>query len=114
MNFKTVAGLGRAEYVSRAVNVAMEKGLEPHYVQEWVNWFNKQEPDNEGLTVAPEFHVSDLDEVAHAVLRRIEHDFVEVNKRVAGTPTLSYPVSDIFTKVAQELATPGYVESLLP
>lgn len=45
MNFKTVNGLGKAEYVKKAVNTALDKGMSPDYVTEWGKWFDRQSGD---------------------------------------------------------------------
>jgi len=47
MTFKTVHGLGRNEYAIRAFNVAMDKALNPSFVDAWVEWFNAAPADKE-------------------------------------------------------------------
>ena len=45
MNFKTVHGLGRADYAKKALDAAMSNLHNPEYVDAWIAWFDKQPAD---------------------------------------------------------------------
>lgn len=95
MTFKTVHGLGRAEYANKAINAALEKCVSPVHVDAWLKWFDAQpgdcivDPDeccnrdesgclncqhSAGVVCPddcpqPEYYTGDLEEVAHAASR---------------------------------------------
>lgn len=139
MNFKTVHGLGREEYAIKAVNTAMEKGMPPYHVDQWLKWFDAQPEDNPaalggftkdqqckhcGDRVAcaddcpqPEFYVGDLEEVAQAMVKRVEDALQGVVEAMsADDKPYCFPawMVALFDGVRAEIATPGYVEALLP
>jgi len=147
MNFKTVHGLGREEYAIKALNTAMDKGLPPYHVDAWLKWFDAQPEDNHAalgeFTSAardflggvkqchqcehgvacpddcpqPEFYVGDLEEVAHAMVKRIDDAMYEAARRLTpngASDAMPYWYTALMDGIRAEIATPGYVEALLP
>lgn len=144
MNFKTVHGLGRADYAKKALDAVMSNLHNPEYVDAWVKWFDAQEPDcvvqpggeccnrdasgcfncqySAGVVCPddcphPEFYPSDLEEVAHAVVSRIEAELTAVIRRFypgATGVTTEGPLMELLSAVRADLSEPGYVEGLLP
>lgn len=131
MTFKTVHGLGRAEYALKAVEKAMESGMNPSFVEVWVKWFDGAEGDalnqcdhcEHGMGVVcpddcpqPEFYVGDLEEVAQAMVKRVEDAINEYSRQVYPDSAVAMPswAVALFDGIRAEIATPGYVEALLP
>lgn len=128
MNFKTVHGLGRADYAKKALDAAMSNLHNPEYVDAWIAWFDKQPDDTQrnqceqctpGVVCPddcpqPEFYLGDLEEVAHAVITRAESVIAKMFSDVApGSKAAAY-AAILFDDIRGELTQPGYVEELLP
>lgn len=137
MNFKTVHGLGRSDYAIKAINAALDNCQSPHHVDAWLKWFDQQPADNlDGFTAEvsrqcdhcpvttvcpddcpqPEFYTSDLEEVAHAMVKRVEDaicEFVRVAS-ACGDGAMPKWFTSMMDGIRAEIATPGYVEGLLP
>lgn len=65
----------------------------------------------------PEFYLGDLEEVAHAVVSRVEAELVIFLRSIA--PLMTYPplpleLQNMLNLIRGELSEPGYVEGLLP
>lgn len=154
MNFKTVHGLGRADYAKKALDAAMSNLHNPEYVDAWIAWFDKQPADaasnftpeqlkaytESELQAAnpvmmdqcahctpgvvcpddcpqPEFYQCDLEEVAHAVVSRVEAELTAVIRRFypgATGVTTEGPLMEVLSAIRADLSAPGYVEGLLP
>lgn len=112
MIFKTVNGLGRSYCAKRAFDVAMDKALDPSFVDAWVKWFDNATAD----TPTPEYFAGDLEEVAHATLQLAEIAVRDRYRLRVGNLTAELPADakEIFAGIAQQMATPGFVEGLLP
>jgi|GEM_PF-5164764 len=112
MTFKTVNGLGRSHYAKRAFDVAMDKALNPSFVDAWVKWFDNAPAD----APTPEYFAGDLEEVAHATLHLAEIAVRDKYRIMARNPTAELPADakEIFAGIAQHMAVPGFVEGLLP
>lgn len=145
MNFKTVHGLGRADYAKKALDAAMSNLHNPEYVDAWVKWFDAQEPDcvvqpggeccnrdasgcfncqhSAGVVCPddcpqPEFYPCDLEEVAHAVVTRVESAIDAKLERFRASSAIHEAkpkwLEIMFEEIRAEIAIPGYVEGLLP
>lgn len=154
MNFKTVHGLGRADYAKKALDAAMSNLHNPEYVDAWIAWFDKQPADvasnftpeqlkaytakelleanpvmmdqcahcTPGVVCPddcpqPEFYLWDLEEVAHAVVSRVEAElvaFLRSNAPLMTCPPLPPELQNMLNLIRGELSEPGYVEGLLP
>lgn len=132
MTFKTVHGLGRAEYAIKAVNAALEKCVAPIHVEKWLEWFDAQpgdvtensQCDHCNVTTVcpddcpqPEYYLGDLEEVAHAMVTRTESALSELVRQMArpgSVATLDPAVKALFDGIRSEISLPGYVEELLP
>ncbi|MFU1851394.1 hypothetical protein [Citrobacter portucalensis] len=154
MSFKTVHGLGRAEYAQKALGAAMSNLHSPEYVDAWVKWFDAQPADvasnftpeqlkaytekelREANPVMldqcahcipgvvcpddcpqPEFYPCDLEEVAHAVVSRVEVAVMEAYQKCYPERrglAVGGPLLEALRMVSDELSEPGYVEGLLP
>lgn len=64
----------------------------------------------------PEFYQCDLEEVAHAVVSRVEAELVEyLRARIPlYCPPLPSELQGLLNSIRVELSEPGYVEGLLP
>lgn len=142
MNFKTVHGLGRSDYAIKAINAALDNCQSPHHVDAWLKWFDQQPGDNSGLDAAilsdiesrsqcdncqvttacpddcpqPEFYTGDLEEVAHAMVKRVEDAICEFVRVATACGDEGVPAwfTSMMDGIRAEIATPGYVEGLLP
>jgi hypothetical protein len=131
MNFKKVHGLGRADYAKKALDAAMSNLHNPEYVDAWIAWFDKQPDDTQrnqceqcapGVVCPddcpqPEFYQCDLEEVAHAVVSRVEAElviFLRSNAPLMTCPPLPLELQSMLNLIRGELSEPGYVEGLLP
>lgn len=153
MKFKTVHGLGRADYAKKALDAAMSNLHNPEYVDAWIAWFDKQPADagsnftqeqlakysQDELRAAnpvmldqcsqcapgvvcpddcpqPEFYPCDLEEVAHAVVSRVEAELVALinTRQPLVCPPLPSELQNMLNLIRGELSEPGYVEGLLP
>ncbi|MBF0035596.1 hypothetical protein HAX39_23795 [Citrobacter freundii] len=154
MKFKTVHGLGRADYAKKALDAAMSNLHNPEYVDSWIAWFDKQPADvasnftpeqlkaytaselqaanpvmmdqcahcTPGVVCPddcpqPEFYPCDLEEVAHAVVSRVEAELVIFLRSTAPLmtcPPLPLELQNMLNLIRGELSEPGYVEGLLP
>ncbi|WP_193147887.1 hypothetical protein [Citrobacter freundii] len=131
MKFKKVHGLGRADYAKKALDAAMSNLHNPEYVDAWIAWFDKQPDDTQRSQCEqcapcvvcpddcpqPEFYMEDLEEVAHAVVSRVESELFALANRLNPGRTdliMDDPVMRVLNAVRGELSEPGYVEGLLP
>lgn len=142
MNFKTVYGLGRAEYAAKAVNAALGNCQSPHHVDAWLKWFDAQPADASDLNKAipgdidrrsqcdccqvttvcpddcpqPEFYVGDLEEVAHAMVTRVGDAIAEYVRVSSDGGNVGMPkwFISMMDGIHAEIAAPGYVEGLIP
>lgn len=73
MNFKKVNGITLNQVAQRAFNTAMEKGLDPKYVKQWVEWFGLQPADGAPKD-APEYYMGDIQEFAGDVVERLRDE----------------------------------------
>lgn len=64
----------------------------------------------------PEFHTGDLEEVAHAMVSRVESAIVELIRTVTGDAEarMQPELAALIEGIRAEIALPGYVEGLLP
>lgn len=154
MKFKTVHGLGRADYAKKALEAALANLHSPKFVDAWLEWFDKQPADTDchftkeqlstytaselqaanpvmldqcahctpGVVCPddcpqPEFYPCDLEEVAHAVVSRVEAElviFLRSNAPLMTCPPLPLELQNMLNLIRGELSEPGYVEGLLP
>lgn len=142
MTFKTVHGLGRSDYAIKAINAALDNCQSPQHVDAWLKWFDQQPGDHSSLNEAilddierrsqcdrcqvttvcpddcpqPEYYLGDLEEVAHAMVTRVESAVIELIRTVTRDPAagLQPEVAALFEGVRAEITLPGYVEGLLP
>ncbi|MBJ8869873.1 hypothetical protein I5421_05940 [Citrobacter braakii] len=155
MNFKTVHGMGRADYAKKALDAAMSNLNNPEYVDAWIAWFDKQPADvasnftpeqlkaytaselqaanpvmmdqcahcTPGVVCPddcpqPEFYPCDLEEVAHAVVTRVESAIDAALERFRANSAIHEAkpkwLEIMFEEIRAEIAIPGYVEGLLP
>lgn len=110
MTFKQVAGLTGRRYAEKAIDVAISNGYGPEYVDRWIKWLDTT-PAVE--TPKAEYFIGDLEEVAHAVLSEVETAMLHLAQAMYDSQ-IPPEIKGVLSGLAQRMATPGYVEGLLP
>lgn len=134
-NFKTVAGLGCENYVTKAMDTAFANLSDPKYVDRWITWFKASPCDKSvdgdakycedcadcqrgicGKSQAeqnPEFYLADLEEVAVKTCERLEAELRATCADNGWNWGAGNVAAAAISNLTSDLKKPGFVEGMI-